>query len=638
MIDNEKLKDFLTNFHAEHSINAKVAKILSNVTLCKRSMFYWYNVALYDNICYNKKSLEFMSYYGDNHQNLFDLLAYTVLNLEAVLDKIDSRFMTAWVIPLEQKKDPIHLFQNSNIIQLFNSLHNMNVQSLPAREIVPNLLPIIKSTNALICAKALKICPTKVYYPVDMEKYPIQRALIYNIFLKYGIDMEDDTNENRNKLIKFMNDMPHTLNLQLFVDVVNSINVESSYEYEILLNLIRVYMIIEKRTPNRYESSMTYFEDTIIPTLKKSISEELPTANYQESAICIVPKFCDKDSIEPDIVLKTFNLYPKFIENEHTKLESLNMCPIQVSYIISLFPFYKHRMLVVKNGEIHSEVVNIEDGFSIKLTNFYKLKNLIDFDGNYVKFKNTVQLFNLTYNDVLGYVGAMFENRGFKCSVIIAELMNFHLDAKFDTIGMYELLSNLPYNYLQKIDTENSCKLEQKKVNGPMVMRTILNLNPSKIVKGRLNFDTIEYFIEKIKNATNINDKFIIASKTNFNCIALIKYCRMFVHNFDEVLLLMLFSSAPQNLKNLIYENLSLSEIEFPSNIKLESDVNYELQIQNYKFNTIEDVLKNNRNKNTCIPLLDYYKYTKDPNLLMLISAQVDINNEVTRELYHNPV
>ncbi|UBZ25667.1 hypothetical protein QKT26_gp77 [Carcinus maenas nudivirus] len=629
MIPDKDLVDFLSNLQVNDLINSSVVELLINTHIQNKSLFYWFNATLYENLSHNKKNIEFLNLFGNSHRTLFDLLAYIVIHLDTILDKFDARHMVKWILPLQEKKDTLQYQQNVNIINLSNSLCQANVSNINTDDIetLTNTLPLIKSHNALIIGRFLKLCPYKIYYPVDNEKYPIQRSLLYNIFLKLGVDMTDTSNDLTIRVHNFLESIKSEIDEKEFMNIFNSVLTDDGEVHKLLYQIGLSYIKIKRKIHAKYDYFMNEFENSIIPALIKKYPEyDEVSIQYKSIPLCKTPKFCDSDDIQPETVIDVFKNYPRFLK-ESVNINDLKFCPIQVNYIISLFPFYDNKVFFIENDIIKCEDIITNDEPQINMMKFKDIKNIISFNGDYDSFKNTIQLFNLSYEEVLGYIRSIYENRGFKCSVIIAELLNYHINTNFNTIGMYDLISKLSVTDQKFIDQERACQFEHYKVETPVIINTLLKNTPTNIITHNIKFDDLENILYKMDNYQTTEDKLIIASRTNYNCIPLIKYLRTNTNNkyTNNIYLLLLYSSAPQNLKNLIYKNIIPTHHQFPSNIET---INENPQLLNFpptlETLSLKNLLLMNNSKLKCLALLDYYKNTRDVDVLQYISSKIE--------------
>lgn len=544
--------------------------------------------------------------------------------METILDKLDTRFMRKLLIPLEPIKINLPTIQNINLINLYkvhckneNEKNTNNVKI----KILTDTIPITRNKNVMLISKILKMCPLKVYYPMDSEPYPIQRSLLYNMLVKMGIDMENNsTIENNAK--KFINLLPRNIDLPLLNSVTSNITInETENEGFLWLTFVRAYTSFNSVIPSYYDEYMRNFENSIIPgiTAKFDIPNDEVDLNAELDIFCDNVKYCDNKEISSNTIYTVLKNYDKFVEDKF-KLENLKLCPVEVEYILNSFPFHKGKMLKIEDGFITTNTIPFEmfeDNLNKDyMKKFEKIKKLVKFDGNYENFKNIIQLFNISYDQLHPYMYVMFNNLGFKCATICAEVLSYNLQSAIDSMSMYNLISKLSDDQQNELELKNTCKVKlEKKLN---LFNELYNFLDNKhLIK--IKHKTIFESLEKLQTLVTAEDKIIYASRTNFNCIPLLQIYTKY--NSKDVLYLLLYSSAPINLKNLIYEKLITNFDKFPINYNVHLKLDVKIVDDNYS-----EVINKDNSFVNCLGLLDIYKNTNDSNILDLLNTTV--NNE----------
>lgn len=627
MIDDSEITEFLPQFNLDDHFISRPT--FSTIKIKNKSMYYWLNSVLHENITQHKKNINILNNLGVNITSHVVFIYNLMRNLESILNTLDTRNMTKWLIPLTPKKIELATVQNINIINLNKTIctaKNPNETEIPiVGETLHNIIPVTKHKNALIIGKALEMCPFKVYYPTDLEAYPVQRAVLYNLLLKKGVVMESD-DIIATKANEFLTTLPQSINIKLFQEITNALNItDNTRESLIWMSFVRSYNSISKITNQKiYEKAITQFEDSIINVLTTTYKITINTdPNYITEMFCDRVKYCDTSIITSHTILKVLSNYENFYNDKITPIEKLELCPIQVEFIIHLFSFYKYKHLTIQDGKIICEDIPIEQDPELKSMKYFKdIKQLINFDGDYEVFKSTIELFSFEYTDIIPYINALYENRGFKCSVIIGELANYHLNTKLDTRSMYNLLSKLTLGQQNTLDENFPCRTEHGVVPTNKIITTLLESYIRKVTYD-LEYDSIKNTLGIIENKITMVDKLVVASSTNFNCIPLIKY---YVNNIDgreSVLILLLFSSAPNSLKNLIYKHLLITNTDEMYPIQHNKVPDYYINVILKTPITLETVLLSETSKNNCLGLLDYYKNTKLDDVLNILNSKV---------------
>ncbi|QBB28682.1 hypothetical protein HgNV_077 [Homarus gammarus nudivirus] len=630
MIKNEDFFKFLDAFSIDYlATDIHDAESLQEISCKNHNLFYWINATLEENIYNHQKNIDIITKFDRGHSTIFNLFAYTILNLDAIFDKLDTRNMVKWIVPIKKNGNEILTIQNVNMLNISNLIcDTMTATEATNFENMENVLPIIKPKNALIISKVLDICPVRTYYPTDLERYPIQRSLLYNIFQKFNFDMDNDELSSVRRIKKFINSLPNNLNTDLLNNVLSDVSFNDSDESTILFPMIRAYSRAAESIPSRQQVSLTKFENSIIPALIKQYPHANINFNVNEHEFCDKIKFCDSNDIASSTIVKVLTNYESFYAAAGSYyINALALCPIQVSYILSVFPFYKSKILKVKDGIVKLEDILIGDEPPLNMKDFYKIKEYLKFNGDYTTFKTTIELLNFPYKKVIGYIQSLYDNRGFKCSAIITALLNFHINSHLNDREMYNLISKLSSREQMEIDKAMFCKVETTNT-ADSVIDFILTNNPADITPISLQYTNIEKAVIKIRDCVTFDDAIQIAANTNFNCIPLIKYFRESKRDRKAAIsLLLLFSSAPTTIKTLLYRN-NCKTVKFPRSAQQDTAIKLDGALNKTKANvyTVEDMLTSTIEPTKCQALLDYYKTTKDENILKVLNLKLNTN------------
>lgn len=614
MLSDKDILQYLQKFNVtEDTLDVSY---LHDVSFKNKSAFYWINSLLPFNIIQHPKNVIFLENLGDNSPSILALIYYVIQNLESILDKITHVQMKQWIIPLVPYSHKLTQHQNINMI-LFNDLICKKTQedeNPPNIEILYNTLPLTKDRSALIIAKSLNLCPLRAYYPQDMEPYPNQRALLINILIKFDFY---ERNGGAIQLIKeFISKLPNCVELDILKEINQMLVLENSgNEGRLWMLMMKAYGKLSNIIPQKYETMLGTFEESIIPSLINEFNiKNLET--YTE-VDCEEIKHCN-DIISPRTIFKVLSSYKTFYNNKTTSIETLKLCPIQVAYILRMFPYYNKSILSVDTGNIVVSKDDILSSIEETDKNIYleDICNLVVFNGNYENFKNTISLMSFPYEDFSAYIEELHKNVSFKRTTIISEIMKQNTNINIDSLGMYNLMSKLSTEELSEIDTLDTFK------NRKPALSAILDsiINQTQLYAGILDYTDLITTLSEMNKTDDTTDKIIIASKTNYNCITLLKYLTENSSKVNDINYLLLFSSAPADLKNLIYDKLPpFIEISSKYNATIEQKPINKIILNKDEMNQI---LLSKKTQYNCIALLDHFKSTKSSDILNIINQQ----------------
>ncbi len=622
------INEYLNNFN-NYKLTSKNAEKLLCYNINEKSLFYWYNATLPDNLLMHNKNIHFLENLKTK-DTLLGTLFYIYSNLPNILDRLELSDNTLY-LPLEyvhkQKTDDV------KIISLTNTYNNrdmdIDIEFDTNITSVQNIIPINKPKEIVLLSKILDICENKVYYPIDQLEFPIQRAVLYNLFQKNGIPLNTDqefVNETIiNNIICFIDTLPSGVDIDLVKTFYNlSIPSNNNVYSTILMVCLSTYMRIGNETPKTYRSHLERFEGSILNSIAKKIGFdydvlmneiESKEINYAYRTLtCVRPQYCDTDSVSETTIFKLLSNYKNLFEKS-VVLADLNLCPIHVKYITTVFPYYQNHCI---SHNIETNILQFNKMEDLEKaqqnTIFKRIKKIVSFNNDYETFKNTIELINISPDDVIKLMPLIYENFGFKCSTVLAVLANYHLNMTFDTRTMYMLISKLSTKYQLMLENETLCKIEYNNSN---VFNIVISLLDVSLPMINLNTTTIECVIDDMKTQSIITDKILIASTSRFNILSLINVMKKkdykSFEDAKELFMLMLYSNLSIKHKALIY-SLFPKNIEFPT--KDAPPKQQAIKNMDYDFKSLLAQFYKNNN---CSSVLDYYKTTKDANSLQFI-------------------
>ncbi|AII15875.1 hypothetical protein PmNV_087 [Penaeus monodon nudivirus] len=627
------VSEFLNNF-TNYTITKKNAELLLSVPVCNHSSFYWFTETMPINLGSHTKNIDYINSITVSNNSSFRLLYYMIVNLAGILDRIETANTKILILPLE----PLPAIKDDNLkiiatTKQFTYNDNEYDDDMYDKVInLPNCIPINKPKAALIIKNLLEICNYKVYYPTDKNRYPIQRAFLYNLFEKVGFDLSVNAYniEVSKAIVTFINDLPNSINVDAIKVFHNRIIHNQSDVYvSILLACITSYLMVEKDQPSKYYQHLDAFEATILPSIANKLNKSIEVYQTGQNIYPLdlptyeMPKYCNENEIANTTILKLLSNYAA-LSSKSTTLESLKLCKLQVQYIISAFPFYNNKWIRIEGDElVFDEIDDSLPSTIIQPDKFKSIKKLVSFNGNYEVFRSLIEIAPIKTDEVMKLLQLLYKNIGFKCSVIIAELLNYHLSMNFNTRAMYNLISKLSNRQQAELDNTNVCKVEVRNANPIETLRQILNIPYAMIP---LNIDSIENTIETMNKLVSLEDRIITASTTNYNCLPLIQAFKT-AKNAEEnmitnIKLLMLYSNFSYQYKSIIYSSLP-RDIKFPSNITYaNTDIPTVKKIDGDAMHTIAT---KQFSLDDCRSLLDYFKKTRDPSALTVYQFDTEV-------------
>ncbi|UVT30873.1 hypothetical protein PvNV_069 [Penaeus vannamei nudivirus] len=616
---------FLNEFNNYHMSSAS-SEMLYDFKLKDSNAFYWFNVTLPGNLLKHQKNIECLdAIHGV--RSVMGFLYYMVSNLETILERIDTSSVEVLLLPLDVKRNKPQSVVN--LIQLSKwsapKITKQEPLPYPEVEVMEDVVPLNRTREALIIAKLLEICPTLVYYPTDKDKYPIQRAIMYNLFQKIGIPLHDDsfvTSEINKNIKTFVNSLPTHIDVSASNKIMQKLMYNPDDKYtSILLTCLNSYQLANKRPPDQYHELLESFEATIIPTFatKLNISIEIENSdiNYPfNKPTCETDKHCTEANISSNTILSLLMNYPNLL-NGSTTIESLQLCPYQVSFIINTFPYCSNHILFMNGSEVSFERIIEPDKVDMKNDKFNQLKKMVSFNGNYDLFKSIVEVVPFTGDEVINLLPLLYENVGFKCSTIIAELANYHINSYYNTRAMFSLLSKLSVKEQTQLENILPCRVEF--LNEDHIYDVIKFILDSPYPMIKLNTDTIDKALEYMTQLANVEERMIMASSTNFSTLALLQKFKEAIDKdaIDKVLLLLLFSDISLQHKTILMSVLP-KQVDFPANHKF-VDMN-ELSVPDVN-NSLIPLMSKYCSRGLCSSVIDYYKKTKDDSTLYFING-----------------
>nr|WOZ57659.1 hypothetical protein MmNV_66 [Menippe mercenaria nudivirus] len=695
-----------------------------NVRILNLTSFYWMNALLPDNFTKHPKNIAVLNELGVNQTSLETFILYCVMNIDSILKTITHSNMNRWYIPLTRNTIKLNEHQHANMI-LFNKTlsaeHTPKVEFNSNISILNNTLPITKNRNALIMADIYDICPLETYYPEDNELYPIQRALLYNVLMKFNIDFNKST-----PMVELIHTFVNNLKTHVDTNALKAINKQLILENanpkatRAWFSINTTYSKISKVIPAMHHNVMTMFEDSIIPRLLSNTDVE--NVEKYTQIDCKTIRHCN-NVITNATIMKVLEQYSSFVKNKSTSVKSLELCPIEVGYIIRLFPFYNNNIITISsdgniiasqirggneeseppsvqfdtiieeeeeeendnnNDEIvtrsvrdpeyiarlhdymddivsttttttnttfpnyfiptskkneyipptprpnrkrkieHMNTTAMQQDVTQTLKHMAHLKQFCTFDGNYDKFRSIISNFDFEYEDLAVYIDQLYINPSFTCACIIAEVVRQHTNFDIDSIGRYKLISKLTLREQNMLST-SSCKMNHTKTH--QISSNLIRVLSKSLQTPTLAYESLKNALADMQKLNNITDKIQYASTTNMNCLSLLSYLKLHPHNVTDIKYLLLFSSAPTTLKDIIY-------YECPRNLPLnnravDNSIKYATPVMVYDKNDLLQMLTSNKAYYDCKLLLDHYKTTRDSELLNVVK-----NNEVNQGIY----
>lgn len=575
-----------------------------------KSVFYWLNVTIPDNILSNEVNTHILKEFKERIPT--DNLIYMVLNMEKVLARLNTSVLKHAYVPLSLEKMKMSDANSIKLIMLNDKICDIDVEDNEYTPIenIEDIIPITKPKYAIQLGSILKMNIIDVYYPDDNYKYPIHRCLVYNLFSQLGINMTQPNNPEARMCIKFVDSIKTKVDFNLFNNInVNVIRIDSTDTNTLIyIKLRNTYKKIQENIES-YDTLMDAFEDRVIKNLSDRFSVDIDNMyGIDTENTCPPVRHCDANQIEGKVIEEVIKLYPLIQKNQPYDLTKLAICPLHAAYIIQTFPFYKNHIFnISSNMVVTSTRLSFNTTTNSKKTPCLdKMARAINFNNDYRTFKQTIAIFDIDETELELYFDILYNNTSFSSSIIVAQALNFHLGCNFRAEDMYILFSRLDRRSQSQLDTDS---------DGLTMKETIdMYINSLPDLSVEIDYSTIISTLSDLSNVPSFDEKVSIASTRNFNCIPLLELYKKKSELRGNILLLLLYSSAPVYFKRLIYTQLEPTFDNFHIQTLNESFIPHKITNTAYL-----DTLRESINTGGCIPILDYYKVTNDKSYLKVL-------------------
>ena len=673
--------------NVKFSPNQYMINKLSKFYLLGRNAYYWDNILLSlanDPYINENKSTNSILSIIDNKFNITSLLdtliQWDTYFTENILQECKNLRPTHISMPLEHKNyQPLnHNVVMNRIANYQKRMPNINenpVDTHKAIQLHKGKISVIQNETKVELAKLFKIKPSQIWYPLDNEGVSTLRCVFHLLLRLYGLDIPFLNINSKNTSIPddYFKDCSFVQFCEYFItqipkkgkiseEMFNHFNVgfyqDNSQLCHFILQLVQ----------DIYEASysthiMKNLNVTIISRIKQKLEFDinLPNTNSKENHKSN-NNYCKKitknilqetiicnSSLSANDVLQILSSYPNL--KDDTNIISLGLCPIKSKYIISTFPYYKGREIIVKDGIINKVPIKDEE---ISINNnavsvpkiFSYLKKIINFDGNYVRYKSIIKSVNIELEDLVKIYSIFYNLNGFSCTVIAAEILDHYNNIQTNSQNMFVLLSKLTSVEIKNLDAtlENTCTLEEEKLN-PMDL--LLRSNDIDNVRS-ISTNRVDHAMKKLIKIQNFFSMINTISINNYNFMSVeivqyynnIKNKMLSTKETECIKLLLLYSDVSDRLKTWIYDSLSKKYVcknkmyidnkyDIMNRYRKMSNNDYLIKtIHKYPFNNLSvyEIYKNGIEqgfnlKNCVSDLLQYVEQTKDCQVLELIEV-----------------
>lgn len=590
-----------------YSISQEVVQKFHDVSFANKSGYYWYNATFSLNID-NKDFIAGAMAENRGEWDILRYLGYISNNIEVYLNMIVTNFTRIYnklyILPLNQA----------------TQVYFESVKSRPSRQ-NDNMYNTCTSPflQDVFFSKLLHIfnLPLQDLYVANRATpFYKQRSVYANAFIKQGIKPNFDKPifslvSNLEDLVGFfVNGLAESIHFKVLRKITSLCTYKDTFENKVIYQLSNKYLALEYTPVLTQIEALQKIEECIFEDIYNLEPEFRPEADppstLPPSDYSLIPQntpVCEFQ-ISPETIFKILNTYPRIINTNMNISYFMPTCPIQARYIIRTFKYYRNQELSIENNKILNtpREQSVEEITPHTQYKFNMLKKMVRFDGDYDQFRGIISLVPFHADEVHNLESIFYNLNGFRCSAIVAELLNFHFNMYINSRNMYTLLSKLSPNQLDVIDKENSCKLN----TGKLDIFEHLGNEP-EIVQC---YNHIKRVCIKLLAQNTFHGKVAVATKIHCNIITLLQYYRKSCTpaNQKEVLpILMLTSNAPTKFKEIVYRKLpkycintafkwmSKEEDVFEIKFKKPSEP-YDLYNQNSlpedNFNVIDDYLQ----------------------------------------------
>ncbi|QLI62441.1 KN57gp_087 [Dikerogammarus haemobaphes nudivirus] len=552
---------YILNNLSDYSLTEEQVKKYHTISINGKNGYYWYNATFEINI----KNIEVIERVIDSYTRsattFNEYVAKIKTNLFRIIRQIEVEFKEIYN-PVFKKIIPIHN-------QLYYDSYNSIPFKLEGLQNISNS-PFIEDLLFQRMKSRFHLSNSEIYLAPRSHRYFKQETVLGNLFISehiypnLNVGMLDSIAPVRDLAGYFLKNMEITIDISIVSRLIRSIPSNNTWESKMLLNMLNQYKNLDNLEKHQKILTMEKIEVEIFTTLDENTDVELPSdellptlAATDVDIISPITEHCSF-SITSETILKVFSMYEQFIKPNNTMLISYfkPICPIHIRYILNTFPYYKNREIQVDGNKIVSvERINILKKGEVcakMIVKFTTLKKLVRFNGNYPMYRGVISQVHFNMDEIDQLQEMYYNMSNFHCAALLGEILNFNLNMKINSRGMYMMLSKLTTEQFQLLDTKaTSCRMTTPKIRFVDYLANSFKFIPQ-------SFDHILRMLDKLQSQNSFQTRIALAAKTNFNiCTLLQVYAKMTDPSRKELLnLLLLFSNGPLIMKNIIYTKL----------------------------------------------------------------------------------
>lgn len=617
-LSDENIINFLNKLKSPR-INQNIIDKLATISFLNKSAYYWYLRTIPQNI-ENGDDIVMSMIGNTGNQQLLDYIVYVTQHLEDFLQQLNRNSKLQFInIPLTKNSIELHwpiiYFENYK----FDPISSQNIKFY-------KVLPILEN----IITKIMKLAYdqlTYIWYPQDYERYPKQRAMLYNALVAYdikpefqiGINQDINTYSTNQLAGRIINSVSYTIDVPALSLFSHRILINDSKISLFIQSILQSYFAISKLKIPVQKTKLDKIE-ALVETKLCSVFNIPPNAMSDtlyatENMLPRNDAICDK-IITGKTIFKVLSSY-QTLNKLNTNVNIFKpICPIQVKYVMNTFKYYKNQIICIENDNIIMKSIPTAH-FIPQVPNklFMQLTHLVKFNNNYEDFRSIISQITFSDDELEDISTFLFEMTNFKYATIAAEILQYNNNIAINSKGMYSLLSKLSKDQCQRLNSEFE---STNKID----LLQILLSNNTPIMN--TNISIIQQFINHMLKTTTFNEKINLAAKTQFHIVPL---TQLFIKTKDLInqniciQMLMLYSNAPFAIKNTIFNRfqstISLDSLyyitEMPNNINIITDSTipsiYDLYLNNLHYDIT----------NTFPDIVQYIKDTKDITLFSII-------------------
>ncbi|UBZ25569.1 hypothetical protein CcNV_084 [Crangon crangon nudivirus] len=415
-------------------------------------------------------------------------------------------------------------------------------------------VPMIGNQAKLKLHTMLDMKCVDVYYPTDSESYPNIRAVLYNIMARFkekpikapkGTHIDNMTTKELGYCI--IQSLPFISDKRAIEQFLKQTTITKDTKLGTFIHMLLDFLYHNKQ--------IDYLQ-----TLDENIIDNLNYDLYQIKPLSEIAKVKDKnspicqDSITTTTLIKVLRSVPTI----RSITELADICPIQIKYILSVFPYYDNEYLHIKNNRVlrKSTGVGLDESLTVaSIRILSELRTNVIFDNNYGQFAQYIRSIPLSEDTIDNLSSAYYTMRGYRCATIVAEILSYHRNLPTSSHNKYALLSKLSSELLTLLDKE-SCK---PSMEPPLdiITRMFVSYHPSDCVP--FNTERIDATVKKMRIANTFEEKVYIASNYNYNIYIL---SRLLMANKDNkglalcYMILIVYSNASKLIKRQVLDIL----------------------------------------------------------------------------------